>query len=560
MSRRNAERRILSMSRLMYCVIVMLIIMTLLGLVLTRLNSVYTMSTGTSSDYSDMWTYADTGSIVDFDQLRKESHISIHRRTNGAVINNMDLCFYSKNIYFTMYLDDTVIYDFHPDAPDLFGKAYGLFPHAVAIPVLFRDGDLYIEIDNIYPDNTGIITGMRLDSSNHFIISEIQSSAIAFIMCLMSFAMGATLMIIGVIGKHFGTRRFEIVSMGTFAMISSLWILSETSMFSILTGAPIAAHFMDYMTLILLGLPALLFAAYATEYRSKPVIVLGSLSTIVVLVNSLVSTLSGRKDHHQLLWVSHIHLSLIGSLVLFLIIRSIFRKTLSKQLGLVLVTSLTVMVATGVADIINYLTAPPIYAQTSFFKYSIFAVILLAGIYEFFNISEMSRRGRYAEIMEELAYKDALTGLTNRTGFNKALKDASKGTSEYTLIMIDLNYLKKVNDDFGHNLGDLYIKTTAEYISKAFSKGERCFRIGGDEFFVMAEYPINDPRYQEGIKNLEELMEGFNENPPCAIPLKVAYGAAEFDPSVDKIEEQVRISDERMYEMKVEMKALRKDD
>ena len=76
----------------------------------------------------------------------------------------------------------------------------------------------------------------------------------------------------------------------------------------------------------------------------------------------------------------------------------------------------------------------------------------------------------------------------------------------------------------------------------------------------MAEYPINDPRYQEGIKNLEELMDGFNENPPCAIPLKVAYGAAEFDPSVDKIEEQVRISDERMYEMKVEMKALRKDD
>ena len=62
------------------------------------------------------------------------------------------------------------------------------------------------------------------------------------------------------------------------------------------------------------------------------------------------------------------------------------------------------------------------------------------------------------------------------------------------------------------------------------------------------------------VANLEELMEGFNENPPCAIPLKVAYGAAEFDPSVDKIEEQVRISDERMYEMKVEMKALRKDD
>ena len=55
-------------------------------------------------------------------------------------------------------------------------------------------------------------------------------------------------------------------------------------------------------------------------------------------------------------------------------------------------------------------------------------------------------------------------------------------------------------------------------------------------------------------------MEKFNENPPCSIPLLVAYGAAEYDPDKDDIEEQVRISDERMYEMKVMMKAERKDD
>ena len=76
----------------------------------------------------------------------------------------------------------------------------------------------------------------------------------------------------------------------------------------------------------------------------------------------------------------------------------------------------------------------------------------------------------------------------------------------------------------------------------------------------MAEYSQSDQRYADGIARLESLMEEFNENPPCSIPLNVAYGAAEFDPEKDDIEEQVRISDERMYEMKVKMKAERKDD
>lgn len=558
MINRVTKSKILFASRLMYCIVVVLIISFLLCTVLSFHNHSYMLSGQETVDYSDMWTY-ETGELVDFDNLKKDERIYIHKRTNGAEINNMDLCFYTKNLHFTIYLDDTVIYDFHPEPPKLFGKAHGIFPHSVAIPVLFHDGNLYIEIENIYTDNDGFIGGMHLDNSNHFIISELQSTSLEFILCIISFTFGVGLMGIGIIGKYFGDKRFEIISMGTFAMMSSLWIMTETPMFAILTGAPIAVHFVDYISLALLGLPGLLFAAYATNHKNKFVILTGAMVTLINIFYQIYSTLSGGHDYHQLLWLTHIELAIIGALILFLLVRSIIRKTLPRHLVLVLVISLSVSVAAGVADIIRYLTYPAQYTVTSLFKYSIFLFILLSGIYEFYNISEMSRRARYAEIMEKLAYNDGLTGLTNRTGFNKAIEEASVGSSRYTLIMIDLNYLKKVNDEFGHNLGDLYIKTTAEYISKAFSNGERCFRIGGDEFFVMAEYSQSDQRYADGIARLESLMEEFNENPPCSIPLNVAYGAAEFDPEKDDIEEQVRISDERMYEMKVKMKAERKD-
>ena len=146
MINRVTKSKILFASRLMYCIVVVLIISFLLCTVLSFHNHSYMLSGQETVDYSDMWTY-ETGELVDFDNLKKDERIYIHKRTNGAEINNMDLCFYTKNLHFTIYLDDTVIYDFHPEPPKLFGKAHGILPHSVAIPVLFHDGNLYIEIE-----------------------------------------------------------------------------------------------------------------------------------------------------------------------------------------------------------------------------------------------------------------------------------------------------------------------------------------------------------------------------------------------------------------------------
>ena len=169
----------------------------------------------------------------------------------------------------------------------------------------------------------------------------------------------------------------------------------------------------------------------------------------------------------------------------------------------------------------------------------------------------MSRRGQYAEIMEELAYRDGLTGLLNRMGFNNALKIAEKGKHTYTFIMLDMNYLKKVNDELGHITGDLYIKRIASCITEVFVNGESCFRIGGDEFFVLTDYEMSDPRFKQCMDLLLEKLDHFNEENNFSIPLSVAYGATEYKPNRDTIEAKVKLADEKMYKMKAEMKAER---
>jgi diguanylate cyclase (GGDEF) domain len=539
-------------SRVIYCVVFLVAIITLLTFIFSQVNSSY--SDEDSLDYSEMWSY-ESGSLVDFNELKQEDHLIIHKRTNGEEINDRSLCFYSKNVFFTVYLDSEVIYDFHPDPPKLFGKAYGVFPHAISLPVLNRDGNLYIKIDSIYQGNQGYIRDMVLDNSNLFILSILQKSAYKFIFCLIVFVFGFILVTIGVIGRYFGDKRFEIISMGNFAMITSLWIAAETQMLPLLTGAPIAVHFVNYMALDLLALPGLIFVAFVIGYRKIWFIPIAAFMTVGVIAFSIISNINGYRDYHQLLWLTHILLGTVALMIIFLIIKGIVKKKIDKSLTVILIIALSISTAAGIFDIVRYAMHPDNYQLVSYFKVSLFVFILLSGIYEFISISEMSRRGKYAEIMEVLAYQDGLTNLLNRSAFNRDLEQIEKGTDKITFIMIDMNYLKDVNDKLGHATGDLYITSLARYIASSFSHDENCYRIGGDEFFIMAPYSINDAPFRDSITALQKKIELFNADHSSFLPMSIAYGCCEFNPATDKTEDKIRIADAKMYEMKTAMKA-----
>ena len=87
-----------------------------------------------------------------------------------------------------------------------------------------------------------------------------------------------------------------------------------------------------------------------------------------------------------------------------------------------------------------------------------------------------------------LAYKDDLTGLSNRTVGDGALKKLDARTQDYLLVNLDLNFLKKANDSFGHAGGDLYLKSFAEIMKKVFTDATLLCRMGGDEFMVVTWY------------------------------------------------------------------------
>ena len=153
---------------------------------------------------------------------------------------------------------------------------------------------------------------------------------------------------------------------------------------------------------------------------------------------------------------------------------------------------------------------------------------------------------------------DLLTGLYNRRGMERKLDELFQnpdllGNSAF--IMVDADGLKGINDQYGHDKGDVYLKRIAEVINQFDSKGSLAARQGGDEF-VLFLYQYNDENeLMDVIKRLEyeqnHSMVSLGDHISVALHFSMGYcmGIQNAD-----YQEQLKIADERMYENKRQRK------
>ncbi len=155
--------------------------------------------------------------------------------------------------------------------------------------------------------------------------------------------------------------------------------------------------------------------------------------------------------------------------------------------------------------------------------------------------------GMAERLMQELqrdAFLDPLTGTLNRAGWINRLAhiDAMTGNdgSDAAIFMLDLDYLKTVNDTRGHSAGDDLIRLTAQTISAVLRTNDAVGRLGGDEFGVVAQYAT--PSGAAALmKRLKESFEKVGINISMGMALRSEAGS---------LTKTMHMADERMYEEK----------
>lgn len=148
------------------------------------------------------------------------------------------------------------------------------------------------------------------------------------------------------------------------------------------------------------------------------------------------------------------------------------------------------------------------------------------------------------ERLTEMAETDALTGLPNKGSYNREVAARIRHGRAVHITIVDLNSLKQINDEHGHDAGDAVIRNTAQAIEESLRKGDFACRWGGDEFALLTD---SDPTAV--VRRIEQRLE--------TLGLVAAFGVATIPDDSSNLEQAFKAADQRMYEDKAAKKRAR---
>ena len=153
----------------------------------------------------------------------------------------------------------------------------------------------------------------------------------------------------------------------------------------------------------------------------------------------------------------------------------------------------------------------------------------------------------YSRTLKTEKDHDGLTGLYNKGKFMEMKRTLFRKQNTIAVFNMDVNNMKYMNDHFGHEAGDRLIRKAAESLKRIEARNVMPFRIGGDEFVVVAIHVTREEaekirqNWENGLDELNRAGDGI----PCVIACGFAFGEKGYDP-----DEVFALADERMYEDK----------
>ncbi|GFD80035.1 hypothetical protein KUL118_28970 [Tenacibaculum sp. KUL118] len=155
--------------------------------------------------------------------------------------------------------------------------------------------------------------------------------------------------------------------------------------------------------------------------------------------------------------------------------------------------------------------------------------------------------------LEHLSKTDSLTGLVNRREIFSQLCDEiarmERGQQTSTLVYIDLNKFKEINDKYGHKVGDKALVAFSESMSSLLRESDRFGRIGGDEFVVLLYGTTGkeaEAFFERAVHHEFQVRVDENE----VVPIEFSVGWVEWQEDITTVQEWLDRADEEMYEKK----------
>ena len=190
--------------------------------------------------------------------------------------------------------------------------------------------------------------------------------------------------------------------------------------------------------------------------------------------------------------------------------------------------------------------------EFDFILYTTFTNIITNALASTYELSALSSK---KDALESVSYTDELTGIFNRRGLavygqnsiNQSLVMHDGGL----VIFADMDGLKKINDTYGHDSGDIAIKAEVKILKEAFRTSDVIARFGGDEFVIVAP-KMSMELFKQRCDKIEDMSRRWNEESGEEFTLSISLGAVEFSSDNFDLTSLVTEADKAQYEVKKE--------
>ncbi len=334
--------------------------------------------------------------------------------------------------------------------------------------------------------------------------------------------------------------------------------MNDTYILQSFTNRPELIKILCYFCMIIIAYPPVSFVASAAKRRDSRM--LPALLSLILLnfITTVILSGLGITDPHYMLIFSHINIVIAMVMTIYLMVQAYRNKTIENQFLRTILIGMSAALFGVIIDLVRFWFAKNSeYGSSLFTRVGVLIFIVAEGVYLLKEKNRMLIEQGNSQLMKKLAYTDALTGMSNRTAYYEKEAYLKKNEKNCTIVMLDINLLKTVNDEFGHAEGDRHIASAAKIISESLSGLGTCYRIGGDEFAAILDTDDAE-KVEKALKSLEQASDAYNKAETPPVPLQIAYGYAIYFPKNMSVEIAANMADSRMYEMKRIMKAIRK--
>lgn len=462
------------------------------------------------------------------------------------------LAIYSVHQNLHVFIADEEVYTLQwIEGENAFGKTPGIHWNFITIGEKDCGETAYIYVTSPYPDTLQLSPEFYIGDKEALCIGIIRQELPEYVVDILLFIVGMILIAFWLWAYRGAKRGGSMLYLGIFAMVLAVWLGNDLHSTALIFFSPLVSVYLSFLSLMLMPIPFLMYAREMFyDKKDKSWYITCIISFLQIAVSIVLQVLNIR-DLRETLFLIHGMLGIIFALVIYHIIKEIRAIGFSTKIKINLI-GMGCCAAAAVADVVIYYLnrnkATQVLCALTFLIY-----IIVLGVMAMKETYGVLQLGKMAKKYQNMAYRDQMTGLYNRTAFEEMMNDTVVKTSGATVVMFDLNDLKKCNDVYGHAAGDSYIMQSAKIIGDVFESVGTCYRIGGDEFCTI----IPEEKKQYCERALEDLQKKVDEanrlKSECKI--HIAYGYATFDENLDKELNDTRSrADANMYHMKFAMK------